>query len=132
MPWPVYSEQFVMSSQTSTWAYFTVPAGMRAVATDVFATNSGAVENMALVSLRDYWAWIAVIPAASGFKAATFRLVAYQGERLGIYMQSSGGMMGLSGYLFADNSGRYGPPAGAAQEPVLPDPPVPPQLQEAA
>lgn len=124
MPWPSYSERIMHHTAAGTWNY-TVPAKMRVVITDVSAVNTAA-------SVVEYAAYIAGVafayarlPASGGSQYFTTRAVAYQGEVITLYIQTSGVHASLFGYGFSDLSGRTGPPAAelAGEVPPLDLPP---------
>jgi hypothetical protein len=124
MPWPVYSERFLHHQAAGTWTW-TVPADMRAVVTNIDLVNYGAVGLVCAVLIGPIFAEYVVFQAANPVVHRQLRTVAYQGEVITMTLSGDGIHASVGGYLFADSSGRTGPPPGAGYKPVTPGRPVP-------
>lgn len=125
MPWPTYSERILHHSAQGVWRY-TVPAKMRLVITSVDVVNAQPVLP-ADFSIRvgtilcTYFAF----QAQWRTENLAVRTVAYQGEVVELNISNGGLHVTVSGYLFADESGRTGPPLAAGTKPSEPERPTP-------
>ena len=102
MPWPVYSETFVRHATPATTFRWPVPAGHRAVLTSIMAmayTTGGE----AFAGVNDVPFWFDTLLAKKSFAIAC-RVVAYAGQTVDGYVQSSGMRITISGYLFKESS----------------------------
>jgi hypothetical protein len=127
VPWPVYTERVLHHQASGIW-YWTVPEHKRFIASDVSALNGAA----AGASFELYIGTIAmdgaVFQATKQLHLWTGKQVAYQGERLQLYISHDGLHVTVTGSLLDDASSATGPP-GAAGGRALPEAaPLPAQL----
>lgn len=131
MPWPTYSERFLHHTAKGPW-YYTVPAKHRAVVTSCLIVTSGGVAGWCVVAIGAIYICYADFLPNPGVYDREYRnhlyemrAVAYQGEQISSAASIDGIHLTVSGYLLEDNTGRTGPPAGAATLPALPEIPLP-------
>jgi len=102
VPWPVYSETFVRHAAQGTTLRWPVPAGHRAVITSIMAmayTTGGE----AFAGVNDVPFWFDTLLAKKSFAIAC-RVVAYSGQTVDGYIQSTGMRITISGYLFKEST----------------------------
>jgi hypothetical protein len=114
-PWSVRFIQFA-GGAVAAWVYWIVPAGFRAIVTDWAVYQSLAGSQSCFVSVNGYIV-AQLTPGAIGSRVATMRVVAYQGEQVGVYQPATHFQQTLCGYLLTDVGG---PPR--ALEPSPPGP----------
>jgi hypothetical protein len=126
MPWPTYSERFLAVYGAAGYTTYYVPAGHRAVLKAVTANNPGGNAGTVQLTIAGKVAYWHRFPASVQFESFSTTLVVYGGEDLTVYTEFTTLSVFASGFLFADATGRSGPPGGAQQLPSLPTPPVVP------
>lgn len=124
MPWPVYSERLLSSNNQAGWQLATVPAGKRALITDISIVNFTAAANQAQVAINQ----VAVANHLFQVNELDFhrecRLVAYAGESYGVWLQVTGLAGTLCGYLLDDPVGRTALPPTVTTLPGWPEGPL--------
>jgi hypothetical protein len=100
-----------------------VPAEMRAVITNIDAYSQGAVgAGFKVYTGTLYFAgW--TFPATGTEHHVTCKGVCYQGDIIGMEILNPNVFVHISGFLFADKSGRTGPPQAPSTKPIEPEPP---------
>lgn len=99
MPWPVYSERFILVTLKGTYYGYTVPAGKRVVVNSLFCFGNGIDACFFELDLGSVPIFAVTIPASERSRSIDVRLVAYQGEQLKAIMGHSPGSMTVCGYL---------------------------------
>jgi hypothetical protein len=115
VPWPVYSERFLHHQGAGTWIW-TVPAGHRAVVTNIDIVNYADVGAVCSIAIGPILAEYVVFQAANPVIHRVLRTVAYQGEEVKLTLTQTGVHTSVGGYLFADATGATGPPGSASYE----------------
>lgn len=118
MPWPTYSERFLHHQAAGSWEYV-VPEKMRAVVTNVDAISTVAPPAWAGLWVGPICATFLNFPVPNEGQHEQLRVVAYSGETVRLLIEQTGIHVTVSGYLFADNSGRTGPPKADADDDVV-------------
>lgn len=101
---PVYSVRFFLKTNTTSWWYWTVPAGRRAVITDAALVGDGVANSDFYATIGGVYVVFVVVPGSNPSYFFRTRQVAYAGEILGVKMGRSNCHFALSGYLFADDA----------------------------
>lgn len=126
MGYAVYSERFLVGADLG-WTYYYVPAGFRAVVQCVSAVNAAGSAGYVDLTIAGLYVLSTPVPVQGSVLRQGIKLVAYQGERIGLSVTGGYIPSSVHGSLFADSSNRSGPPADATSKPVPePDPePIP-------
>ena len=116
----IYSEQLLAFSFVTPSAYqnYIVPAGYRAVVRNINVMSFEGTSEFVWVSIAGHYVWGFRIPATSLGQNADVRQVAYAGQSILGYIGSAGVHLAVSGYLFADTSGRRARAGVAAAVPA--------------
>lgn len=126
MPWPTYSERVLHHGAAGTWDYVVPPDHRLVLKQAVFL----------IYVPPPHWVQLLIGPLGVVFhtfqvahetKTVDLTAVAYQGETVRLIIEVDGIHSTICGFLFADNTGRTGPPLAADNKPG-PDPrprPVP-------
>lgn len=122
MSWPVYSERLLTAKGITGMFYAAVPAGYRAVITDISIANPLVVLDQVQVLIEGQLLWMHTFRATENVYHHELRVPLYQGEELGVYNGDPTIQTVVSGYLFSDISGRTGPMMEAAYDPTRPGP----------
>lgn len=94
-----YSERFILAhGPGGTWNY-TVPAGRRAIVTDLVILNVASAAANCILSLAGYTVYLAAVPGNYGTSHTSMRQVAYGLEVVAIVTGGSDMRASLSGYL---------------------------------
>jgi hypothetical protein len=98
--WPVYSERLVSAGQPSGFYSTTVPAGYRAVLTDISIGNAFGLEGLVQVQLAGRVLWAHSLQASELAVRRELRVPAYAGETIAVYLGLNDVGCYVSGYLF--------------------------------
>ena len=113
-----YTETFLRVAGLGTHSW-TVPAGKRAIVTNVTAMNfagAGAASSCQVAGL-----YVCYLPfqAQNEFKLWTGKAVAYAGQVIAVGITVAGIHTTVSGYLFGDPTGASGPGGRVERSPLL-------------
>jgi hypothetical protein len=125
VPWPVYSERLLSTGVMNAWQDFVVPPGTRAVAKWVSAAHWGAAVGELHVQIANAYVYWHYFPADMSVVNVPVLAIAYAGERISVMQMGDSMQTHVSGFLFADPSGRAGHAlelAGEADGPAEPHP----------
>lgn len=120
MSWPVYSETFIRHFNVMGYSRYTVPAGHRAILTEIALTNAYGTTNDVQVEVGPILYFERKFLATERSSIVACRTVLYGGESLSVYHDHAGTGSVLSGYLFLDPAGRTGPDREAVTRGELP------------
>jgi len=119
VPWPTYSERFIISSVKDQLVTYHVPEDQRAVIKSYGCVNATNVAVAFWLVVHGYNIAFLEIPALETFTVPSLHLPVY--ERESISMQISGGGVGTSfwcaGYIFTDNGPGDPPPIEVRDRP---------------
>ena len=110
----LYSERFLVYEGQGL-ATFTVAIGNRAIIKCVTLINQGSTNGLTRLLVAGRSIWSGSVPASAGLVSPVMAVVAYGGELIQIYNETSGMGVSVSGYLFDDA-------ARGATKPVDPGP----------
>jgi hypothetical protein len=119
VPWPVYSERFILSKTGGAYVVYTVPFERRLVATTFTFASNGLQDSGMQVEIGTFVVMLFRLPAAERFRSVTTRLVLYGGETLRMYNEHSGGTVSAHGYLFSSASAASDEPPDVSYDPYL-------------
>jgi hypothetical protein len=119
VPWPVYSERFLVSGAPNVWRAYTVPAGKRAVVSCVTGMSIGSETAQLFLSTPTVTLLRFLILAGGNSVSLTMRLPFYAGETLQCMVNVSNATMTVSGYLF-DSGGTTADEAPPSAEGTTP------------
>lgn len=122
MSWPVYSERLLTAKGLRGMFYAMVPAGFRAVITDISIANPLIVLDQVQVLIEGQLLWMVTFQARDNAVRHELRVPVYQGEEIGVYNGDPTIQTVISGYLFSDATGRSGPLMEGAYDPTKPAP----------
>lgn len=120
MPWPVYTETFLRGSAVGAWAVYVVPTGHRAVIRSISGVNWGPEGMYINVQIADVPVALLDFPAAVRTARMDLMAVAYAGQTLQMYTNHVDTYGTITGYLFADPSGRTAPQSGPVPDDLAP------------
>lgn len=106
MPWPVYSERLVQNAAGAGAVDLVIPAGHRAVLTEIAVTNLSGTTTQVTVYVAGGIYWDRKFLATDRVFIQPCRVVIYAGEVLRLAKESSTTTMTCSGYLFGDSGQR--------------------------
>lgn len=101
MAFPVYSTRFLLHAPAG-WTGVSVPAGYRAVVTNITAGKPGDAAVLCLVALAGFVSWRHAFQAAPDSVSFDTRLVLYAGETIEAYTDSPNAVIFVCGYLFTE------------------------------
>src|SRR4051812_43023189 len=111
MPWPVYSERLLASSNISGNVIWTCPASKRAVVKVIVIDSGNVTTGFIVVSAGASTVYTHYVQAAKETQAIPVMGVVYGGEQLRIYTTSLGMACSCSGYIFDAAVGATNVPA---------------------
>jgi hypothetical protein len=124
VPWPVYTERVLHHQAAGIW-YWTVPEHKRFIVTDVSALNGAASGASFELYIGTISMDGAVFQASKELHLWHGKQVAYQGERMQLYISNDGVHVTVTGSLLDDASAATGPPGVSGGRALVEGEPLP-------
>lgn len=115
----VYSERFILMSQSELWVTYTVPPFQRVVVKTISMVNTLGTASLCMAYIAGILVVQRFVPANETMLNVGLHLVAYAGEDIGGYLAGAGGGLIVSGFIF-DDPLEVGPGAPAVAVPGAP------------
>lgn len=131
MPWPTYSERFLLYSHPELGSnVYVVPDRMRAVIKCVTAVNYSGVRAGCRVRAHGHSVAYIDFQVPKVTDTLLVFIVVYARQQIDVFLDNTPMACSVSGFLFDDPSNAGGPPAAATQLPAVDEIPAEPMAHD--
>lgn len=122
MPWPVYTERFLLVSEAGVWQHWPVPTNMRAVVKSISGVKPAGAAGGVVIAVHGVQVFTVDLQDQETAYDAAVTIVAYEQEWVQGYVSTPNMTLVICGFLFEDRSPDPHPPTDAVVLPMPPDP----------